>query len=270
MPFRRIGQQNRNKKRKADEDSVPASGTISSLVPQAHDQERLNVFLDGSFAFGISALVATRAGLRVGKLLSALDVSRLRGEESIESAFESALNFLSYRARSEDEVRRNLEQKGILPDVIDAVMERLKRTRLVDDQAFADYWMKQRQTHSPRSSRALRHELRQKGVSADHIENAIESINQSFSEDSADNPDSSEPAGDARHSMESDAAYRAAQKKAAQLVRQGVDYQIFRRKLGGFLGRRGFSYGTITPVMRRLWDEHSGGEAADEGFVDDP
>ena len=246
-----------NKKKKRSPDDTPRAGTVSAIMPQAHDQERVNVFLDGEFAFGLSLLTATRFGLFAGKQLSATDVARLRGEESIENAFESALNFLSYRARSEDEVRRNLEKKGIVPETIEAVMERLKRTGLVNDDDFAGYWTKQRRTHSPRSARAIRHELRLKGVDSETIDRALEQ-------------QTTETTGDAE-ADERELAYRAAQKRARQLVQQGVDLMAFKRKLGGLLARRGFSYATISPVLRRLWQElhdASGTDGDEEADLD--
>jgi regulatory protein len=72
-------------------------------------------------------------------------------------------------------------------------------------------------------------ELRRKGLPADVIESVVLEID------------------------ESDSAYRAALGKAKRL--STADYRDFRRRLGGFLGRRGFSYGVIDEITKRLWQE---------------
>src|SRR5207248_5546259 len=89
-------------------------------------------------------------------------------------AFEGALAFLSYRPRSEREVRARLQMKDVPPPIVESVIERLRRLRLVDDQEFARYWVEQRQTHRPRGARLLRQELRRKGVDADTTTDVLE------------------------------------------------------------------------------------------------
>ena len=49
------------------------------------------------------------------------------------------------------------------------------------------------------------------------------------------------------------AAYEAAQKKVPRF--KTLEWNDFRRKLSEFLARRGFSYGTISPVVTRIWNE---------------
>jgi regulatory protein len=204
------------------------AGTITSLVAQEHNKERVSVFIDGEFAFGLALIEALK--LRKGQQLSETEIARLRALDEIEVAHEAALNFLSYRPRSIDEVRRRLEERKFSQQAIEKVSERLQKAGLLDDEAFARYWIENREQFGPRSARALRQELRQKGVPDLTIVTALDGLD------------------------EEEAAYRAAGHQARRLT--GLDRQAFRKKIGDFLTRRGFSYDVTRDVTNRLWAEH--------------
>ena len=216
---------------------IEMSGTITGLVVQEKNKERVNVFLDGEFAFGLTMLEAFK--LRKGQSLSDAEIGRLKALDEIEVAHERALNFLSYRPRSVAEVRRNLAEKGFAEEAIDAVITRLTDARLLGDEAFARYWVDNREAFQPRSAKALRFELRRKGVPDADIASAVEEVD----EDSS--------------------AYRSARSLAKRHAQ--ADWQTFRKKLGDFLTRRGFQYGTARDVIKRLWEEFGGGDRPDSG-----
>src|ERR1700687_4739319 len=132
-----------------------------------------------------------------------------------------ALRFLAQRPRSEQEVRRRLQRAGTDEAAVERVLEKLREHALVDDAAFAHYWVDQRQTFRPRGARLLRAELRQHGIDASAAEAAAEATEISASED----------------------AYRAGQKRARQL--NSADEHAFKSRLAQFLARRGLALGTI-------------------------
>ena len=76
---------------------------ITAIVVQKRSPNRVNIYLDGEFAFGLARIVA--AWLRTGQELSEEKIEQLQAEESRERAFQQALLFLSYRSRSEAEIR---------------------------------------------------------------------------------------------------------------------------------------------------------------------
>jgi regulatory protein len=205
------------------------AGTITALVAQKRNKERVNVYLDGEFAFGLALIEAIK--LHKGQQLTDEDIARLKALDEIEVARDRALNFLSYRPRSSEEVRRNLRDKPFAESTIETVIERLEGAGLIDDEAFARFWVDNRERFGPRSHRALRHELRQKGVSDAAVEAALADLD------------------------EEDSAYRAASAKLQRYAR--ADEETFRKRLGGFLSRRGFSYGIIRDVLDRLWEEQT-------------
>jgi regulatory protein len=204
------------------------AGTISAIEVQARNTRRVNVFLDGTYAFALSMEVATEANLKRGMALSDEQIADLVAEDLWHKTYDAALNFLSYRPRSKDEVRRYLARRKVSPTISERVLARLSDSKLIDDQAFAQYWVENRETFSPRSGRALRFELRSKGIDDSTIASSI--------------------SGD-----DSAAAYQAAQKKARTLA--NADNETFRRKLLSFLQRRGFSYETCRETIDRVWHE---------------
>jgi regulatory protein len=200
---------------------------ITALKAQKGNNQRINVHLDGEFAFGISRIVA--AWLEVGQELTPEKIKELKGNEAIESAYQRALNFLSYRPRSQAEVIRNLRKHNTPEDQIEIVLERLLTNKLVDDENFAQLWVENRSDFRPRGAYKLRMELRQKGISESIIDEAIDGIE------------------------EDKLAYQAARKRAERF--KDLAWVDFRKKLSGFLSRRGFRYEIISNTISKVWEE---------------
>jgi regulatory protein len=201
---------------------------VTALKAQKKNPNRINVYLDGEFAFGLARIVA--AWLRIGQHLSEVDIDRLKRQDTSEVAFQKALHFLSYRPRSEAEVQRKLSDQGFEAQVQAEVIERLKNNNLLGDERFASDWVENRSTFRPRSKRLLSMELRQKGVGEEEIEKAL-----------------------AETEDDSSLAYQSAIKYAGRLA--SADWETFRKRLGAYLMRRGFSYGTIAPILHQVWEE---------------
>ncbi len=202
--------------------------TITAIETQKRRKSRANVFLDGGFGFGVSLAVIEEAGLRPGQIMHDSDIEELVRADLVRGCFDAALRYLSYRPRSEAELRTRLRRK-FDDSTIEQVLLKLKEQRLMDDAAFAQFWKENRQTFSPRSRRLLKLELRRKGVDLQTVDEALAGLDDELN------------------------AYRAAQKRARSL--SNLDYHSFRQRLGGFLQRRGFGYGVIGLTVERLWRE---------------
>jgi regulatory protein len=203
------------------------TGKITALKVQKKNRDRVNVYVDGRFALGLPAIAA--ATLKLGQTLFDEEIEALRAQGELEGAYSKALDYLSYRPRSKAEVTTYLQGRGAPETQIDTIVERLERAGLLDDEAFAQYWVENRERFRPRGPWALRYELRSKGISDKTIEQALASVDVSAS------------------------AYRAASRKAQQLIR--LDELMFVRKLVDYLARRGFDYGTAREVAERYWAE---------------
>jgi regulatory protein len=199
--------------------------TITNLTLQKRNKNRINVFLDDEYAFSLSQITA--AYLRIGQIVDEAKIEELQHADEYERAKEAALRLIEYRPRSVNEVRLRLRKKEINDEAIEAALARLEELDLLDDLAFARFWVEQRETFKPRSSHALRQELYQKGVARTAIEAALVDFD------------------------EEDAARRAGQKKARSLW--GLSHEDFVKKLTGHLQRRGFNYGTVRAIVDELW-----------------
>ena len=201
---------------------------ITAIKVQRKNKERVNLYLDGEFAFGLTRIVA--GWLQIGQVLDEKKIEALKAEDEREQAYIRALNYLSYRPRSIKEVEQNLRKYKVPEPLIPETIERLKKNNFVNDMSFAKQWIENRNTFRPRGKRALKLELRQKGIDNEDVQDVLDDL---VDEESL--------------------AYKAGKKKARQLAK--LEWQDFRRKLGAFLARRGFPYGVISPLLRPLWDE---------------
>ncbi|GAB4530940.1 MAG: RecX family transcriptional regulator [Anaerolineales bacterium] len=202
---------------------------ITALRLQKHNPNRVNVYLDGEFAFGLSRIVA--AWLRVGDELSAEKITALQAEDGIEVAHQRALRLLESRPRTRQEITQNLKNHDTPPQVIEAVLERLERSGLLNDAAFARAWVENRTDFRPRGSALLRQELRQRGVPQKTIETVLTEI----------------------QPQEATLAYRAGQQRLNRYA--ALPWPEFRRKMGAYLMRRGFPYEIVQQALRQLWND---------------
>jgi regulatory protein len=167
--------------------------------------------------------------LHLGQELDEGQVAALKRRDLIEWTYERTLHFISFRPRSEQEVRRYLARREVDEDVIGQVLERLLRANLVNDADFARYWVENRAAFRPRGAWALRAELRAKGVSAEVIESEVADVD--------------EAAG----------ARQAAERVLARYA--ALDQDTFARRMMGYLQRRGFGYGVCRELVATLWQQ---------------
>jgi regulatory protein len=207
------------------------AGTITALKAQP-SRARVNVYLDGKFAFGLSLIHAL--WLRVGQTLSDDEIAALRSADSEEQACARATALLAYRPRSLNEVRTRLRRAGADEQTIARAIARLQAVGLLNDVEFSQAWVESRLRARPRSKRAIAWELRRKGVAEADIATALAS----FSDE--------------------EAAYRAAQKYLLRFQR--LQPAERRRKLYAALARQGFDHNTIEQTINQIESSAGAGE----------
>lgn len=200
---------------------------ITAIQVQKRSPNRVNIYLDGEYAFGLARIVA--AWLRVGQELDEKKIEQLQAEEARERSLQQALLFLSYRARSESEIRKNLQKHEVPEAVIEETLEKLRKEGFANDGEFAKAWVENRSAFRPRSRRLMAMELRQKGLDDEAAQSALVGV-----DDEA-------------------LAYEAASQRAARY--KDLEWNEFRKKLSDFLARRGFSYSVTAGVVTRIWNE---------------
>lgn len=210
---------------------------ITAIKPQIKDPLRENIYLDGKFGFGISVEARFENKLKIGKTISEHEIKELVFRDQVGKMLVLAQRFLSFRPRSEKEIRGHLRRKLEQGDYIDpdrilgSVILQLQKYGLVNDEEFAKWWIEQRQKFRPRGERVLRGELHAKGVDRDIIDKEFTAYES--------------PSGEIE---------LIARKKLATFSK--LTELEFRRKMGKYLARRGYDWDEIKTVVNKLSQEN--------------
>jgi len=228
---------------------------ITALQADPSDPDKVNLFIDGRHVMVVALDVAAAEKLSIGQPCPPDRLERLHQAEELQRVYESAMRFLSYRPRSEREVEMRLRKKSYAPEQISTVVDRLRKRGYLDDMEFARFWVSNRQSFSPRGPRLLRSELRQKGVSQE----VVDAILQEQSEAQAEAVQNAEEVAAAwGHAAPDEPTPGTDLANALALARKKwrtygtLDPQVARRRLTGFLMRRGYNYDIASSVLRRL------------------
>ena len=160
---------------------------ITSIEPQKRRKGRFNIYVDGRFSFAADENLLAKNSLSVGKSLTGDQIEKLIGENEAGKLFDASLRFLSYRPRSEKEVKDFLAKKiarvenikfteASQSPVISQIISRLKKQSFLNDKEFADWWVKARTSSQPKGPYLIKRELAGKGIDKDIIEKAISKI----------------------------------------------------------------------------------------------
>jgi regulatory protein len=141
--------------------------------------------------------------------------------------YEVAVRYLAGRPHTVAEIHRHLRTKHFDQAAIDQAIDRLRAQRYVDDEAFARWWVEQRERFKPRGDRALKSELAQKGVSRDVVDVVL---------------------GERSPDADLELAKRALSRPLTRWAT--LEPQERKRKIHTYLAARGFDYATIEEVMR--------------------
>ncbi len=153
-------------------------------------------------------------------------------DNTLQCCLDAAYRYLTYRPRSEAEIKQCLHQRGFDGKVVEKTIAELKEQNLIDDIAFAQFWKDNRLSFKPKSKMLIQSELRNKKVAAEIVEQVTNDV------DDEDN------------------AYKLGCGRMHALVH--LDYPDFYRRLSSYLGYRGFSYEVIRRTIARLWREKEG------------
>jgi regulatory protein len=198
-------------------------GMITALKAQKK-KGRVNVFIDHAYRFSLDRSITS--SLKIGQSLTEEEISQLSRKDEEQRAYLRAVRYLSRRPHAEQEIREKLYRNGFAETAVDQTLDRLREAGLVDDAAFARAWVENRNTFRPRSARALRLELRRKGVVRAAIDGALEGFE------------------------DEQAALLAAEKGMRRYAH--LEQDKARQRLMAYLTRRGFGYAVVKAVMEQV------------------
>jgi len=150
-------------------------------------------------------------------------------DTAFQHCLDAAYRYLSYRPRSEEEVRQRLHKHGFDGEAVEKAIVKLKEQNLIDDFAFAQFWKDSRLSFRPKSKSLINRELKGKGVAVEIIEQVTKDIDDEGN------------------------AYKLGRNRVRALAH--LDYPDFYRRLSGYLGYRGFTHEVIRRIITLLWQE---------------
>lgn len=203
---------------------------ITKIEAQKKNDERVNIYIDDEFAFGISLELVYTHSLKKGMEVDTDFLNNVVLAEEQIKANNVALRFLGYRQRSEKEIRNRLYKEDFDEDIIENTIDYLNKNKLIDDFQFAESFMKDKINLSNHGPQKIRYDLYQKGIDKSIIDEVLELDNSEY-----------------------DRCLEAAEKKIYSY--RNDDYQKKYRKLSGFLQRRGFSFSVIKDVLNEVLEK---------------
>ena len=196
---------------------------ITDLKSSRRSQGRVHVHIDHRYAFTVN--VFDTAALAVGQCLDPGVIARMKKKHAEHTAYVCAIRYLSYRQRSRKEVDRYLTvRKGLARETVTATIARLSEDGYLDDEEFARLFVESRMRTRPRSCAFMRYELSQKGIDDDVADAVLKGVNDEH------------------------LAWYAIESKLTQW--SSLDPMVVKKRLIGFLQRRGFSLGVAMTVYR--------------------
>jgi len=204
---------------------------ISGIVPASRPAGRFAVLVDGRETAVLTLEAIERLGLAVGRSVAGLE-AQIELEAMRLRAYDRALNMLAFRARSSSELARSLQRKGEEKPHVDWAVARLQEQGLLDDAAFARSFARGKIVDGKQSRRRVQQDLARKGVSRSQSDEAIDTV---FDEEAVDQ----------RAIVE-----EAARKKLRSL--SGLEPAVQRRRLYGFLARRGYEMDDIRSALSAI------------------
>lgn len=200
---------------------------ITAIKAQKKNHDRVSIFLDGEYGFGLARIVA--AWLHIGQSLDEKKIESLLSSDASEAAYSKALRLLDRKPRTAKEISSKLVEGGFTADQSEMVLQRLQDSGLIADEKYARQWVENRNQMHPRSRKLIAIELKQKGIANEVIDQVLEDS-----------------------SSDEELAMQAAVQYARRI--HSEDRLEFRKRLSAFLARRGFNYGTIVPVVQQVWE----------------
>ncbi len=194
---------------------------VTNIRQQVKRNNRYSIYIDEKYSFSLSENGLLASGIHVGVALSKQQLDALKDASKKDKAYNQALNQIARRLRSEWEVRDYLRRKDYEPTMVDEIIERLQKARLLDDSVFARAWVENRRLLKSTSKRRLVAELRQKRVSDEIIEQTL----------AADETDEQTVLRNMIQKKRRQPRYQDEQKLMAYLVRQGFQYSDIKNAL---------------------------------------
>lgn len=208
---------------------------ITALKIQVRDKNRVNVSVDGKYRFSLDLSQVAELGIRTGNEYTEAELADLENESQFGKLYMRALEYALMRPHSQYELSQYLYRKtrdtrtktgsirkGVSKALTERVYNRIIEKGYVSDQAFARYWVENRQLRKGISKRKLQAELASKGVDRSIVESLLSESERT----------------------DEDELQKIIEKKASRYDDE--------QKLIAYLARQGFGYDDIKEAIEKL------------------
>ena len=152
--------------------------TITDLRQGVKNPNRVNVFVNGKFAFSLDVTQVVDLKLKIGRVLTEEELAECKKASECGKLYQRALEWVLARPRSEKELNdylyKKIYEKKLDKNYIKIVFERLKEKGYVDDWKFAEYYVENRFVKKGISRKRLKMELTKKGVAKEIIDEVLD------------------------------------------------------------------------------------------------
>lgn len=146
---------------------------IITSIKSQKKKERVNVYLDDKFGFGIDLENFVILGLKVDQEVTEIEIEKIVKKAEFQKTLDKLLRFATLRPRSEKEIKDYFRRKKVHESMHSQLFDRLNHLELIDDEKFAKWWVEQRQAFRPKPKRILGNELRMKGINTETIKKIL-------------------------------------------------------------------------------------------------
>lgn len=212
---------------------------ITNIIRVKNKPRFVSVLIDENDKYVLHKDVAVKFGLKKGADISELKIKELLLQNEFHIAKDTALRYLSYRQRTEYEIRKKLTQKKYKQKIIDYTLQNFKKIGLINDKEFAESFARDTLKKKSIGKALLKQKLLNKGLPKDVITTVIENTYKTINE--------------------KETAIQIAKKQLKKYENRknkstDKENQI---RLSNFLAQRGFSWDIISQAMRQIFKRSS-------------
>lgn len=207
---------------------------ITKIERQENNRQRLSIYLDGEFAFGLNDEIVLKHNINVNQTLHEDQIEDLLSEDEKKRAKQKAFSYLARRDHSEKELSDKLRRKGFREPIIIGLIEDLKQSQLINDGTFSRQFARNKIIQKSIGRRELAFSLKQKGISKDILEATLEEVYSEYDE--------------------KELALRLANQKLKTI--KNIEPIKVKKRISDFLFRRGFNWEIVEQVFEEIsWDK---------------
>ena len=209
---------------------------ISEIKNQKKRKNRVSIYIEGKYGFSLDYNTLSRSDIHVGDEIDEKEIKKLKLKDEFAKARDYGYSLISYRDRSEWELKNRILEKGFQREVAIEVVNWFKKEGIVNDRNFANRWLDGVLQTKPMGKMRVLHELRAKRIDDGIIEDVCDKR--------------------LGYQTEMELAKKACNKRMNVL--KNYPPEVGKRRLFQYMKNRGFAFEIIQELMKECFSDHLG------------